>query len=99
MNYFTIAEKRAFLSSYGLATYPFCKSVMTEGGIEVQEYLNHHSADNICIVSDQEDIRPLGDYRLRSSTFFLLHKIHKVLQKPYQNKMEKQNRNSRRKQF
>lgn len=99
MSYLGSVQKKMFLSSYGLQYYEYTKTIGTTGGIEVQEWLNHHNVDNICIVSDQEDMRPLEYYRIRSSALFLNHKIKKMLTQPYTNKMAEQNRKSRRKQF
>lgn len=69
-------------------------------GIEVQEWINHHlNIDNICIVSEEADIRPLEGYRIHFARFFLGWRIRKTLSKPYINMMAKQIEGNTRKMF
>lgn len=69
-------------------------------GVEVQEWINHHvDINRICIVSNEEDVRPLENFRIRFSKFFLGWKIRKMLRVPYINKMSKQIEGNMRKMF
>lgn len=69
-------------------------------GIEVQEWINHHvDINNVCIVSEEEDIRPMAEYRIHFSRFFLGWRIRKALRKPFINMMAKQIKGNIRKMF
>lgn len=97
-----VSQRRSLLKRYHFDTFKnsdVCTTIGTESGIEVQEYLNHHDANHICIISNAEDMRPLEDYRLRFNILPPFIAASNMLCKPYCNKMLKQNQSSRRKLF
>lgn len=99
LNGFNNAQKEKFMQSWGISSFNHIKSVTVNGGIEIQEYLNHHKAESICVVSNQEDVRPFEKYRIDPSSSFLWYKIKKMFRKSYINHMKRQNSFSSRKQF
>lgn len=59
-----------------------------ESGVAIQEWLNHNMrTEHICIITDNDDVRPLNEYIVRPSTFMMYHNVSKMLKMPYKNKM------------
>lgn len=59
-----------------------------ENGVAIQEWLNHNMrTEHICIITDNNDVRPLNEYIVRPSTFMICHNVSKMLKMPYKNKM------------
>lgn len=57
-----------------------------ENGIAIQEWLNRHlETEHICIVSKDENLRPLKEYVVKPLFFY--RNVCKMLKKPYVNKM------------
>ena len=93
---------RVILKRYGLEIYDYTPNTGMERGIDIQEWLNHHKeVSNIVILDDDSDMCHLTEYLVKTQCKSWWHfneglcgkkarQAIKMLDKPFENKMEKQ---------
>ncbi len=83
--------RRKLCNELGLDRFEVSCYLGMDKGVEVQEWINHHyNIEHVCIISDEEDMRPVEEYCIFYSKFFLKQRIKKMLSYRYINPVKRQ---------